>query len=523
MGRVMRALPWISGAGALVFLVAATLMGSLERAGPAHADLWLEGGIPATLYLPGEETGRAAFQDPPPRAERPPAVVLMHGFANDRSSVSSLARRLAHAGYAVLAFDVAGHGQNRNPFPRGRARADAYHADYRSAVDFLRASPLVDGERIAVMGHSMGAGASLDFATRDQGIDATVLISGGWSIQGPHRPRNALFLYASGDPARIEQRVAALASRLAGVVQLAPSRTHGDPARGDAVRVVDAFHLDHATIIWSERAAREIAGWLDAAFGRARASVPDLPDPRLPVTFLLAASLLLVLPGLGLVVGRLAPALPERGGDGGARSLGLLAGALLLGMPLLATDTPAAMLSLEVADLVVGHLALVGVGLLVFLALRGERFTPLRPSGRVVAAAAVGVVAVYALLLPLGVVVHRLTLTPERTLAFLAMGVALLPFSCAFQWLLRRGPPRRAALLSALGRVLVLAVLLLGVSTGLLSRVVVLMLPALALVFVLFELLAGAIYAGSRNVALIALIDAAWLALIVAAFMPMRA
>ena len=134
-----------------------------------------------------------------------------------------------------------------------------------------------------------------------------------------------------------------------------------------------------------------------------------------------------------------------------------------------------------------------------------------------------GLSAQFALLLPLGVVVHRLTLTPERTLAFLAMGVALLPFSCAFQWLLRRGPPRRAALLSALGRVLVLAVLLLGVSTGLLSRVVVLMLPALALVFVLFELLAGAIYAGSRNVALIALIDAAWLALIVAAFMPMRA
>jgi hypothetical protein len=48
------------------------------------------------------------------------------------------------------------------------------------------------------------------------------------------------------------------------------------------------------------------------------------------------------------------------------------------------------------------------------------------------------------------------------------------------------------------------------------------MLPALALAFCFIELLAASIYATSRNVAAIALIDAAWVALIVAAAMPVR-
>src|SRR5262245_49757428 len=88
-----------------VFLGAAVWLARLDRAGPPHADLELAGGVPATLFLPGAEgpaDGRA-FLDPPPRGERPPAIVLMHGFAGDRLSLSSLARRLAEARFAVLA------------------------------------------------------------------------------------------------------------------------------------------------------------------------------------------------------------------------------------------------------------------------------------------------------------------------------------------------------------------------------------------------------------------------------------
>src|SRR5262247_3621908 len=132
MARVVRVASALAFA---VFLAATAWLGRLERGGPAHGDLLLAGGVPATLYLPGpvRGPGLAAFLDPPPREERPPAIALMHGFAGDRLSLSSLARRLAASGYAVLAIDARGHGENRNRFSRGWARSDTFAGDLAAA------------------------------------------------------------------------------------------------------------------------------------------------------------------------------------------------------------------------------------------------------------------------------------------------------------------------------------------------------------------------------------------------------
>jgi dienelactone hydrolase len=515
-------LRWLGLAGSLLFLASAGWLGALERQAPPRAELTLAGGIPATLYLPGEAPGRSAFADAPPRGERPPAVVLMHGFASDRLGMSVLARRLAIAGYAVLAFDASGHGTNRNPFPRGRGRPDPFHADYAAAVDHLRADARVDGERIVVMGHSMGASASLDFASRDTGLDAAVMISGGGSLQGPHRPPNAFFLYASGDPERIKQRSHELAARIAGVQSLERDRTHGDPALGTAVRVAEVAGADHATIVWTETAALEIARWLDGVFGRTP-TAEVAPDPRLRASGLAALSLLLVLPALGAVVGRLAPRCDEPAPLSPATAFGSLALALLVTMPLLAVDVPAAFLPVEVGDALVSHFALAGGVLLVFFALRGGASPlPLAQLRGAIPAAALAVAAFYVLLIPVTAVLHRLTLVPERAVVFALATLLLLPFSLGFQGLVRRGAPGRAAVLGVAGRVFVLVVLVVGVQVGLLAPVVSLMLPALALSFVLLELLAASIHAASRNLAVIALADAAWLALVVSAAMPIR-
>jgi dienelactone hydrolase len=522
---VSRPLALGSGLALAVYRLAAAWLGRLELSGPPHADVVLDGGIPATLYLPGAEglDPRSAFLEPPPRDARPPGVVLMHGFASDRLGVSSLARRLAGSGYVVLAFDASGHGQNRNPFRRGFARADAFDADYAAAVEFLRGYPHVDGERIAVMGHSMGAGASLDYASRDAGLDAAVLISGGSASWGPVAPRNALFLYASGDPERIAARAQELAARLAGVDAVLPGKTYGDPAQGSGVRLVEIAGADHATIVWTAAAAGEIVRWLDACFGRAPQPRSAPQDPRFLAVALCALALPGVLAGLGALVGRLVPAHAEPLRRNPAAGLAMLTAALLLCMPLLAADTPAAFLSVEVGDVVASHLALAGIGLLVWLAARGHTGAGLfREPWRLLAGAGLGALSVYVLMLPIGSVVHRMTLTPERMLVLAAASAVLLPFSLAFQRLLRRGPPVSAALSCALGRVLVLAVLGIGVALGLLSPVVMLMLPALALVFALLEVLAASLYAASRNLAAIALIDAVWLAFTLAAVMPLR-
>ncbi len=131
-----------------------------------------------------------------------------------------------------------------------------------------------------------------------------------------------------------------------------------------------------------------------------------------------------------------------------------------------------------------------------------------------------GSVAIYFLLTPFGVVIHELGLTPERAAAALLLLVLLAPFQLAFHFLLRRGGTLPAAITCLLGRGVVVAILVLAVRTGVLSGVVLLMLPVLAILFVAFELLSSAIYAASRNHVVAALVEVAWLSWVFAAVLP---
>ncbi len=523
MARGVRIASAVAFAG---FLLATAWLGRLERDGPAHGDLSLAGDVPATLYLPAPARGAgfAAFLDPPPRDERPPALVLMHGFAGDRLSLSSLARRLAASGYAVLAIDARGHGQNRNPLRRGFVRSDVFYEDFAAAIDYLRLSPFVDGERLAVMGHSMGAGAALDFATRDSGIDGAVLISGGRRLDGPYRPPNALFLVAEADPPRIRDRAAELVARLAELPRAEPGRAYGSFATGTAVELAEVPGADHLSIVWRGDAVREMVAWLDRVFGVSRPAGEVPRDARIPALLAMGVAFALVLPGLGLLVAWLAPprdALPPGARPRGLAALGL---AFAATMPLLATGTPAEILSAEVADAVVAQLALAGVALLLWIHWREPGCLPAvlqRPLAALLAAG-VGLLVVFVMTSAFGVAVHRSTLTPERMAVFAMAAAGCLPFSLAFACLLRRGPPAGAFLFALAGRALVAALLVAGVATGVLGSVVLLMLPPLCGVFALMELLAALAYAGSRNLLAIALLDAGWLAAVVAAIMPVR-
>src|SRR5262245_45130885 len=79
----------------------------------SRTQMTLSGGVPAVVWEPSPplEYGQTPTFDPPV-----PVVILCHGFSGDTAMMSSLARRIAKAGYAVIAIDFRGHGENRNPF-----------------------------------------------------------------------------------------------------------------------------------------------------------------------------------------------------------------------------------------------------------------------------------------------------------------------------------------------------------------------------------------------------------------------
>ena len=516
----MRPLYIFALAIALLFVLTLARLARLDAGGPAHEFVELPGMEPATLYLPGE--GNPFYHVFPP-ANPPPAVVLVHGFTADRQLMSTLARRIAQNGYAVLAVDVAGHGANRNPFPSGFLNDDSLRPDVRKAVEFLRNYHFVDGSRIVVMGHSMGAGAVLSYATTDPALKGAVMISGGFGLSGPERPKDTLFIFAKGDPEFIQSTSTELASHLAGVSKIDLGKTYGDFQQGSAVEAVQIPGVDHLSIVYSPEAAQTIVRWLDSVFGTARTGESNLSDPRRGVARVALILFMLLLIPLGRISGEIAgewTAGPT--GLGGWWGLLILAGALLAAMPFVAMILPAAFFPLVVGDAQVSWFLAAGIILTILLVVSHMLdWRRLRDGLRAtIFAALIAMVTIYLCEVAMTVTFHTFALTPER-LVFAILGTLLFfPFWLCFEFMLRRGDLAIATIRASLGRLVIIALTVAGIFMNVLPFVLILILPSLVLIYVTVEIFAASAYSSSRNLMLIALVESAWFAWVIAATNP---
>jgi alpha/beta superfamily hydrolase len=106
-----------------------------------------------------------------------PGAVLCHphpefGGSMDASIIGTLARGLAHAGWAALRFNFRGVGESQGAYDEGRGEAE----DVEAAIAFLGAQAAVDASRLAVVGYSFGAWAGLEAAQRSLAVKAVVAI-----------------------------------------------------------------------------------------------------------------------------------------------------------------------------------------------------------------------------------------------------------------------------------------------------------------------------------------------------------
>jgi hypothetical protein len=191
-------------------------------------------------------------------------------------------------------------------------------------------------------------------------------------------------------------------------------------------------------------------------------------------------------------------------------------------MPFVATHPPAFFLSLLIGDEVVSWLAVAGAIVLGALGLAGMlEWQRIRDGwGASLLAALIAMAAIYVMLTPLGVVFHHEALTPERLFITVVGACLLLPFFLSFEMLVRRGEVVISTVVGLLGRTVTIGVLLAGIMLHVIPFVVVLMIPSLAIAFVMFEIFAASAYSASGNLLAIAVVEAAWLAWIIAAVMP---
>ena len=97
-----------------------------------------------------------------------PAVLLLHGYGEDRKVWDAFRAQLIARGFAVLALDLRGHGEsktkNRRPLaasPEWRTSSHDFAQDVDPALDWLKKQPRLDSKKIVIVGYDVGANLAL--------------------------------------------------------------------------------------------------------------------------------------------------------------------------------------------------------------------------------------------------------------------------------------------------------------------------------------------------------------------------
>ncbi len=103
-----------------------------------------------------------------------PAIVLLHGWGGNASTLLPASQALHRAGLAVLLLESRNHGRSDRD---GHSSLPRFAEDLDSALDWLGARPEVDLHRLMALGHSVGGAAVLLSASRRHDLRAAVSVS----------------------------------------------------------------------------------------------------------------------------------------------------------------------------------------------------------------------------------------------------------------------------------------------------------------------------------------------------------
>ena len=140
------------------------------------------------------------------KADRAPAVLLLHGNGSSRAQFENLAPWLAAHGYATLAIDFRGHGESAQvarSFGLFEAR------DAKAAFDWLKAKQ--GGARIGIVGTSLGGASAL--LGKDGPLPADALVLQAVYPDMRRAIRNRITAKAGGVIAKVAEPLLSFQSR----------------------------------------------------------------------------------------------------------------------------------------------------------------------------------------------------------------------------------------------------------------------------------------------------------------------
>lgn len=111
------------------------------------------------------------------RKQRAPAIIVGHPYGGVKEQTSGLyAQTMAERGFITIAFDASYNGESGGQ-PHFIASPEAFVEDFSAAVDYLGTNPLVDRNRIGVIGVCGSGGFGLAAAEIDPRIKAVATVS----------------------------------------------------------------------------------------------------------------------------------------------------------------------------------------------------------------------------------------------------------------------------------------------------------------------------------------------------------
>lgn len=221
------------------------------------------------------------FMAPPSAQQSPvPGVLVTHGYAGSKQLMLGYGHVLAHWGYGVLLWDNAGHGNNAQGFGSFERSGDAGQGQlepspaFRVALEALKAQPEVDGDRLALLGHSLGGGTSLQAAIQDpETFAATIAIS---SVPAPvkgDRPRNLQLQYGVLEGRWIQDNAEQLLAAAGG------AQANTEDGQGRSLVAIE--NVEHTTILFSDQSHQAALSWLNQVFGLGVTGATVPPDQQI--------------------------------------------------------------------------------------------------------------------------------------------------------------------------------------------------------------------------------------------------
>ena len=289
-----------------------------------------------------------------PLGDQPaPVAVIAHGFAGSQQMMQSFALALAGNGYVAVTFDFPGHGQHRAPLGGNLGtleRAASLLAAMDTAVSYAHSLPQGDG-RLALLGHSMAGDILARYAAQHpEIIQANVAISPYFAQpETVSAVPNLMVIYGALEPE---------AAKAQGIDALGDltQPTAEDFAAGKARRLLFADKVEHIGVLYSTEALHAAVDWLNTSFSRT--CNQQLTSRASALGWLYAGLLLLAAP-----LARLLPQVsrtPIGPGVGWQQLINIILLPMLL-TPVLLRLLPTDFLPLVIGDYLALHFAVYGL------------------------------------------------------------------------------------------------------------------------------------------------------------------